>query len=135
MTKKKKPEDLLKVGRPTSYDDKFLIDIIELGRAGKLPAQVASTFGVTKKTLHLWCAANPKFLHAYGIYKEHCEARWLQRAEDQADGGIGNFNATKFMLAAAFRYTEKTEVVTDPDNTEDKFAPVEINYNTPQPKV
>ena len=135
MTKKKNPEDILRSGQPTAYKEKFVGDIIELGRAGKLPAQVASTFGVTKQTLHAWRKAHPVFSDAYGIYKEHCENWWVDLAQSNAGGGIGNPNMIKFMLAAAFRYTEKTEVVTDPDKTEDKFAPVEINYNTPKPKV
>lgn len=134
MTKRKDPKDIKPSGRPTKYKETLGNDLIELGKVGKLPAQVASSFGVTKQTLHEWRGAYPVFSDAYAIYKEHCENWWLDLAQSQAQGGIGNFNATKFMLAAAFRYTEKTEVVTDPDKSEEKFEVV-LNYTKPEPKA
>ena len=129
MTKETKPKT---TGRPSKYRAEMCEQIIELGEAGKLPAQVAATLGVTKQTLHEWKGVHEAFSYAYAIYKEKAEDWWLNLAQSQAGGGVGNFNATKFMLAAAFRYTEKTEVITDPEVSDNKMETVTINYVRPK---
>lgn len=103
--------DSAPVGRPTDYREAYCEDVIELGKAGKSPAQMASHFDVSRETLNNWGNAHPEFLAATLRAKAHCQAWW----EDKGMDGmlIPGFNATvwKKSVEARFRedYTERQE--------------------------
>lgn len=121
MAKKKKlPEpQKFRAGQPTKYRPEFCEQIVELGSAGMLPAEVAAHFAVTKVTLHNWRNTHPEFFNAFALYKEICEGWWLKLNREQAEGTKNSYGSqnTRFILAAAFRYYDK---------------PVELPPNAPQ---
>ena len=86
MTKRKKPEDKLKAGRPTLYKSEFCDLVIKLGRLGKSKAQIAADprIDVSRNTLDSWCNENPEFLSALTRARDLALAAW----EDKADEGI-----------------------------------------------
>ncbi len=99
-------------GRPSKYQPEFCDEVVELGREGKSPAQMASHFDVSRQTIDNWAADNPEFLEALTRAKAHSQAWW----EDQgAKGMVGDkFNAAvwKVSMQARFRedYTERKEI-------------------------
>jgi hypothetical protein len=113
-TPRKKPEDKLKVGRPTDYRPEYCDQIIALGEQGRSKTQMARAFKVTRVTLDNWAKANPEFLYALTRAMEEAEAAW----EDKADGGIeaAGFNTGlwgRVMSArfpATYRETTRSEV-------------------------
>jgi hypothetical protein len=98
-------------GRPTEYDPSYCEDVIELGKAGKSKAQMASHFDVSRQTIDNWAVANPEFLEALNRAMAHCQAWW----EDTGQTGMvaPGFNAAvwKKSVEARFRddYTERQE--------------------------
>lgn len=99
-------------GRPTAYDPAYCEQVIELGKAGKSKAQMASHFDVSRQTIDNWADAQPEFLEALTRAMAHCQAWW----EDQAQKGmlVPGFNAAvwKKSMEARFRedYTERQEL-------------------------
>lgn len=99
------------MARPTDYDPAYCEDVIELGKAGKSKAQMASHFDVSRQTIDNWADANPEFLEALTRAMAHCQAWW----EDKAQTGMETpgFNAAvwKKSVEARFRedYTERQE--------------------------
>lgn len=111
MTKK---NDLPKrpVGRPSLYRPEYCERVIELGKQGCSPAEIASEFDVDRATLRNWAEENPEFLTAITRAKIHEQAWW----EKAGKAGLlaNKFNAqvwTKSM-SARFRedYTERKEL-------------------------
>ena len=110
-------------GQPTKYRPEYCEEVINLGKLGKSPAQIASNLGVARPTLYAWADAHPEFMTALTRAKTE-EQRWW---EDQAQLGLtaDRFNAqvwTKSMQAR-FRedYTERKEV-SGPDGTPIKHS-------------
>lgn len=64
MTKRKRPEDKLKAGRPSGYKPEYCDRVIEMGRLGYTKAMMARDLDVARMTLDNWAAANPEFLDA-----------------------------------------------------------------------
>lgn len=98
-------------GRPSEYRPEYCERVIELGKDGKLPAQMASALSVTKQTLHEWAKVHPEFSDAFGEARAHAEAWHLEKATETAIGQRGgNAPMAKFLLSAAFGYRETTGV-------------------------
>ena len=83
-TPRKKPEDLLKVGRPSLYKPEYCETVIELGREGKSLVQMASHFDVSRPTISEWAAEHPEFSKALERAKVHAQNWW----ENQAQAGM-----------------------------------------------
>lgn len=99
------------VGRPSKYDPAYCERVIELGRLGKSPAQIAADIGVAKQTLANWGEAHPEFLAALTRAKTLEQAWWEDAAQNgQAQSVIGASVWAK-SAAARFRedYTERQE--------------------------
>lgn len=103
-TPKKKPEDLLKVGRPSGYRPEFCELVLELGKQGKSFTQMAVATGYTKASLHGWRDQYPQFATALARAIELSQQWW----EEKAQAGLGdrNFNAALWMKIAASRFRE-----------------------------
>ena len=99
------------VGRPSTYDPAYCEKVVELGRQGKSPAQIAAGIDVARTTMLLWADTYPEFLTALTRAKDLEQAWW----EDQAMSGLtaDRFNAAvwKKGVEARFRedYTERSE--------------------------
>ena len=111
-TPKKKPEDLLKVGRPSLYRPEYCERVIELGKEGCSPAEIASDLDVDRATLSNWAEAHPEFLTALMRAKIH-EQAWFEKA-GKAGMFADKFNAQVWAksVSARFRddYAERREV-------------------------
>ena len=103
-TPKKKPEDLLKRGRPSGYRPEFCELVLELGKQGKSFTQMAVATGYTKASLYGWRDQYPEFATALARAVELSQQWW----EEKAQAGLGdrNFNAALWMKIAASRFRE-----------------------------
>ena len=112
VTPKKKPEDLLKRGRPTEYRPEFCELVLELGEEGKSFTQMAVKTGHDKASLIRWKEQFPEFRIALTRALERSQCWW----EDQAQIALKNrdFNAALWHknVASRFRedYAERREV-------------------------
>jgi hypothetical protein len=112
MTKKKAPEDLLKVGRPSLYKPEYCDIALDLGKKGKSMTQMAAHFDVDKETVKNWTRDYPEFLAAFTRAMTFSQGWW----EDQGQAGLSNrdFNAPLWHknVASRFRedYTDRKEV-------------------------
>jgi hypothetical protein len=98
-------------GRPTDYRPEYCERVIELGKDGKLPAQMAADIGVTKQTLHEWARTHSEFSDAFDKARVNAEAWHLEKATETAIGQRGgNAPMAKFLLSAAFGYRETSGV-------------------------
>ena len=77
MTKKKKPEDLLKVGRPSTFKDEYIHQAQVLTQNGATNSDLAKFFDVHVRTINKWKVQIPEFGQA-------CKVGWasaLDRVE------------------------------------------------------
>lgn len=119
-------------GHPTKYKDEYCDEIIRLGDEGKTIAQVCAVFRVSRQTLHNWKKQVPEFFEAYEVARILYEAFWTDVMSRQAQGQStrGQWQATKFILAAQCNWREKTDVVTEISNPDGSLKPT-ITINTP----
>ena len=107
----KNPEPKRPVGRPSTYKPEYCDEVIELGRQGKSPAQIAANLDVARTTLIQWADEHPEFMTALTRAKTFEQAFW----EDEGFKGMkaDKFNATVWTksMQARFRddYTERQE--------------------------
>ena len=103
-TPKKKPEDLLKVGRPSEYRPEFCELVLELGKQGKSFTQMAVATGYAKASLHGWRDQYPQFATALTRALEMSQCWW----EEQGQKGIASrdFNAALWHKNVASRFRE-----------------------------
>lgn len=103
-TEKKRP-----VGRPTKYKPEYCEQIIELGKAGKSIAQMASHFDVDKASIFRWSEESEDFRTALARARAHSQTWWENAAQQNMDNR--NFNAQLWLKSVASRfrddYTEK----------------------------
>ena len=97
------------VGRPSKYKPEFCEQIIELGKAGKSIAQMASHFDVDKASIFRWAEEEDDFRTALARAKAHSQTWWENAAQSNMDNR--NFNAQLWLKSVASRfrddYTEK----------------------------
>ncbi|HVL10264.1 MAG TPA: hypothetical protein VM512_14070 [Burkholderiaceae bacterium] len=105
---------MAEVGRPTLYDPAFCERVIEMGKEGKSPVQMAVGLGVARTTLLAWCEAHPDFLTAFTYARDLAQDWW--ETTGQTNLATQGFNASLYnkIISARFRedYTERqhTEV-------------------------
>lgn len=112
MTPRKKPEDFLKLGRPSLYKPEYCAKVVELGREGCSPAQIASHFDVDRVTLRNWADEFPDFFTAMTRAKVHEQAWWEMMGQKGLVADRFNAQVWSKSVAARFRedYTERKEV-------------------------
>jgi hypothetical protein len=105
------PKEKRPVGRPSLYRPEYCEKVIELGKEGCSPAEIASHFDVDRMTLRNWADDNPEFFAALTRAKIH-EQAWWERA-GKAGMVADKFNAAVWTksVSARFRedYTEKRD--------------------------
>ena len=111
-TPRKKPEDLLKVGRPSLYKPEYCEKVIELGREGKSLVQIASHFDVTRQAVLEWANQHPEFFAALERARVHAQNWWENQAQAGMHAKIFNSKVWEVSVRARFRedYTERREV-------------------------
>lgn len=98
MTKKKKPEERLKMGAPTKYKPEFCELAIEYLSQGYSLYAVASECDVSIDTIYEWKSVHPDFSEAIKRGQAKSAIWWEQRARDFAETGVGNATAIIFGL-------------------------------------
>lgn len=102
---------MAKVGRPSSYRPEFCERVIELGKEGKGPAEIASALDVDRTTMLGWARDHEEFQTALTRAKTEEQAWW-------ENTGRNALNAQRFQpqvwvksMQARFRhdYTERLE--------------------------
>jgi len=103
-TPKKKPEDLLKRGRPSEYRPEFCELVLGLGEEGKSFTQMAVATGHDRASLLRWKEEHPEFRIALTRALERSQCWW----EDQGQKGIASrdFNAALWHKNVASRFRE-----------------------------
>ena len=99
------------MARPTDYDPAYCEEVIELGKAGKSKAQMASAFDVSRQTIDNWAAAHEEFLEALNRAMAHCQAWWEDKGQSGMEAPVFNAAVWKKSVEARFRddYTERQE--------------------------
>jgi hypothetical protein len=102
-TPRKRPEDLLKVGRPSRYDPKFCAIVEECGKNGGSIVQMALACDVDRATLSRWEEEHPEFRASFARAKALAQDWWEKAG--QTGMLTHGFNAAvwKHMVASRFR--------------------------------
>jgi transposase len=90
-------------GRPSEYDPAYCDAVIELGKAGKSRAQIASALNVSRQTLINWGLAHPEFLDALQRAKDEELAWWEGQAQEGLNKG-SSFNAAIWAKSVSGRF-------------------------------
>lgn len=102
-TPRKRPEDKLKVGRPSTYKPEYCAIVEECGKEGGSIVQMAVACDVDRTSLYDWEKIHPEFATSFTRAKRLSQA-WWEKA-----GQVGmltqGFNAAvwKHMVASRFR--------------------------------
>ena len=98
-------------GRPTTYDPAYCEKVIELGREGKSPAQIAGTLDIPRTTLLSWADAHQEFSTALTRAKELEQMWWEDKAQEALFADKFQAPVWKKSMEARFRgdYTERRE--------------------------
>lgn len=98
-------------GRPSDYQPEYCDQVIELGKVGYSPAQMAAHFDIARDTLNNWAEAHPEFLAALNRAKVHCQAWWETKGMDGMEKQGFNASVWTKSMQARFRedYTERQE--------------------------
>jgi len=111
MAVKKQIKEKRPVGRPSLYRPEYCEKVIELGKQGCSPAEIASELDVDRATLIRWSDEYEEFRTAMTRAKVH-EQAWWERA-GKAGMIADKFNAQVWTksVTARFRedYTEKRD--------------------------
>lgn len=104
-----KPKPKAPVGRPTTYKHEYCEMVVNLGREGKSPAQIATALGVLREILYLWAKKYPEFLTAIKMAKQCEQTWWESQGADNLGKAPFQANVWKTSMQARFRddYTER----------------------------
>ena len=100
-------------GRPSAYRPEMCQQIIELGRRGKSPAQIAGTLGVKRTTMLGWRHTHPEFGDALEMSRVYAQQYWEDYAEEHAhEKGFNTAFHIKLMQSrfADWRDVSRTEL-------------------------
>lgn len=90
-------------GRPSEYDPAFCKTVVQLGKAGKSRAEIASALDCSRQTLANWEAAHPDFMDALRRAKDEELAWWEGKARTGLTQGSG-FNASLWAKSMSGRF-------------------------------
>ena len=109
---KKKPEDRLKVGRPSLYKPEYCERVLALGKEGCSPAEIASELDVDRETLRNWAEAHSEFFAALTRAKIHEQAWWERAGKSGMIADRFNAQVWAKSVSARFKddYSERREV-------------------------
>lgn len=104
MTKKKKPEDLLPIGRPTDYLEEYCDTVIELMKEGASKAEVCLELSCSFQTFLDWQKKHPEFLESVKRGLHLSKGKWEQIGRKAAFGQVKDFNATSWIFNMKNRF-------------------------------
>ena len=111
MTKPKDPNKR-PVGRPSLYKPEYCERVIELGKEGCSPAEIASDLDVDRVTLIDWSRAHEDFSTALTRAKIHEQAWWERAGKSGMIADRFNAQVWTKSVSARFKddYSERREV-------------------------
>jgi len=111
MAVKKQIKEKRPVGRPSLYRPEYCEKVIELGRQGCSPAEIASELNVDRATLGYWADQNEEFSAALTRAKTHEQAWWEKAGKSGMVADKFNAQVWTKSVTARFRedYTEKRD--------------------------
>jgi transposase-like protein len=110
-TPRKKPEDLLPRGRPSLYKPEYCERVVELGKQGCSPMEIAADLDIDRTTLYYWSEQYLDFSTALKKAKVHEQAWWEKMGKTGLTADKFNAMVWSKSVAARFRddYTERKE--------------------------
>lgn len=111
-TPRKKPEERLPLGRPSLYKPEYCERVVELGKLGYSPMQIAADLDIDRSTLYDWSDKYPEFSTSLKRAKVYEQAWWEKTGMEGLVSGKFNAMVWSKSVAARFRedYTERKEV-------------------------
>jgi len=106
MTKRKRPEDKLKVGRPDKFKEQYCEDLIKHMEQGLSFRSFAGACRVSIQTIYDWADRYPQFLDAKKIGMGLSMIVWEKIGLKGAIGQIANFNATTYIYETSNRFPD-----------------------------
>lgn len=119
-------------GRPSTYDPAYCERVIELGKQGKSPTQIAVALGVPRTTMLSWGDQHEEFSTALTRAKEHEQDWWENAGQEALFADKFNSAVWSKSMSARFRhdYTDKLVHAGDADNP---VAISEVRYTIVDP--
>jgi hypothetical protein len=113
-------------GRPSTYDKKYCEQVVELGKQGMSPVEIACEIGVPRTTMLSWADKHEEFSTALTRAKEWEQVWWERKGREGMVSNCFNAQVWKTSMQARFRedYTERKELTID-GNLGDRFARAE----------
>lgn len=91
-------------------------EVVELGKQGKTFVQIASSFGISKRSFYNWINLHPEFAEATELSRTHAQSHWEEVSRKGAEGENEriNSNLTMFRMRNQFKedYTETKHIQT-----------------------
>lgn len=91
------------VGRPSEYDPAFCKKVVELGKRGFSPAEIAADLGHPRTTMLSWATVHPEFSTALQHARDLSLAWWERQAREGLTKGA-SFNASLWKHAISGRF-------------------------------
>jgi hypothetical protein len=128
----------LSIGRPTLYDDKFCVELIEHMKAGYSFESFAGSIGVNRDTLYEWAKVNPEFSDAKKIGTEAGRLFWetkgieglfstTERCGDQ--GSSKSINATIWIFNMKNRFGWRDKQPDEEEESSSPKGPLVLSYS------
>jgi len=86
LTPRKDPKDLLKTGRKTVFQEKYIDKAYDMALLGLTDKGLARVFEVTEQTITLWKKKYPKFFASLKRGKEEADAKIVKSLHERASG-------------------------------------------------
>jgi len=110
MTKKKKPEDKLKAGRPNinldSLDKKWKDLVLELMGEGGSKSEVMAMLKISTDLYYRWMDEEPEFYETIKEGSRLSQAKWEQVAREGAFGTNPDINPTMMIFNLKNRFPD-----------------------------
>lgn len=102
MTKKKPESEKLKAGRPTDYRPEFCAQAREMFKKGYSKVEIASAFGVNRRTMDDWAEKYPEFYRTIHEDLDLSEGWWMGQGRENIANK--NFNSRLYELNMMNRF-------------------------------
>lgn len=96
-----------KGGRPTLYRPEMCQIVVECGKEGKGPAEMASQLGVTRQSMWNWTKVHQEFFDALKRAYDEGLAWWEKKGREATFGGVEGFHATSYIFQMKNRFRDE----------------------------
>lgn len=127
-TPRKKPEDLLQRGRPSSYKPEFCEIAIAMGQNGASKVDIADALDTTVKTVYNWMAQYPDFLRAMERAEQKAEVWWSEQGKKAL--WTPGFNSSVWSRSMAARFPKSWRENKSVELSGKDGAPIEMDVTT-----